>query len=275
MSRKITLIEYDDDIYAGDDMDADIANISSYNSALGGKTAEQSAAEIEAERIDAQVEAQLSGLHDYLIGISSSSSSSSSSSAGSVSFSSSSQSSSSSSSSLSSSSLSSSSESYSSQSSSSSSSSFSSSSSSSSVVPITIGPGATDRNGFIDPGYTIICLGNPAAGSGILTSVEIWAFTDISGLRIGTFYNDGGVTFVCRDSESIGNVVSGSKQIFEVSINVQQGDYLGAYWLTGQMERSTEGEDGYYYVSGEYIDPSDSQDYTLTADRAISIYAES
>ena len=278
MAYKLTLIEYNEDVYDGEDTSPDIEYRDYYNDALGGESALAVNEQTEADRIDIKLDQQLSDLHDYLIGISSSSSSSSSfSSESSSSESSSSSSESSSSSSESSSSESSSSESSSSESSSSeSSSSFSSSSSSSSsMVPIGVGPGATDRATYVDPGYTIICLGNPANASGVLTSAEIWAASNITGMRIGTFYNSGGNTYVCRDSETIGDVTSGSKQTFEVSINVEVGDYLGAYWETGTMERDLTGEDGYYYVSGEHIDPSDSENYTLSAGRAISIYAES
>ena len=60
-----------------------------------------------------------------------------------------------------------------------------------------------------------------------------------------------------------------------MNINVQAGDYLGAYWSSGNMERDDSGEDGYYYVLGEHIDPEDSENYTLSSGKAISIYAES
>jgi hypothetical protein len=82
MSRKLTLIEYDADIYAGDAAEPDIQDPNYNTSALGGETAAGAAEQTEAERIDAKVAVQLSDLHDYLIGISSSSSSSSSSSTG-------------------------------------------------------------------------------------------------------------------------------------------------------------------------------------------------
>ncbi len=80
MSPRITLIEYDEDIYDGDDVEPGIQDTQMHVSPLGGDPAAQSAGQQEDDRIDAMIEIQLADLHAYLIGISSSSSSSESSS---------------------------------------------------------------------------------------------------------------------------------------------------------------------------------------------------
>lgn len=80
MTCKLTLIEYDADIYDGDDAEPDIQDTQVHVSPLGGSPAAQSAAQQEDDRIDSLFGIQLEDLHAYLIGISSSSSSSESSS---------------------------------------------------------------------------------------------------------------------------------------------------------------------------------------------------
>ena len=92
MGYKITLIEYDEDIYDGEDATPDIEYRDYYEDALGGDSAAAVNEQTEADRLDIKTNQQLSDLHNYLIGISSSSSSSSSESSSSESSSSSSSS---------------------------------------------------------------------------------------------------------------------------------------------------------------------------------------
>lgn len=139
---------------------------------------------------------------------------------------------------------------------------------------IDVGPGATDRASTIAATYTIIDFGNRANATGTLDTVEIYAATDLTGCKVGTFYRTTGNTFQCRDSEAIGNVTSGSKQTFtSLSISATEGDYLGIYFATGTLERDSTGQVGMMYVSGEYADAGDSTAYALLADDAVSIYA--
>ena len=145
------------------------------------------------------------------------------------------------------------------------------------MATIDIGPGATNRAGSVSgAGYTDIDANNPANASGTLTSVEIWANTDLSDCEVGTFYTSDHVTFTCRDSAVIGAVTAGSKQTFDVSgtpINVQTGDYLGIYYTAGKLERDSTGYDGLYWYYGEAIDATDSASFTYLAGDALSIYA--
>ncbi|MBA7553488.1 hypothetical protein ES705_46080 [subsurface metagenome] len=53
---------------------------------------------------------------------------------------------------------------------------------------------------------------------------------------------------------------------------MQEGDYIGAYWTSGDMERDTAGYDGQWLKVGEYIDPGDEETYTFYDLYAISLY---
>lgn len=146
-------------------------------------------------------------------------------------------------------------------------------------MAIDIGPGAIERLSTITSGYTFIDLGNPANATGDITSVEIWANTNLTGMRVGTFFLVSGTTYQCRASATIGSITAGSLQTFTVdsggnplAIAVQAGDYIGCYYSAGTIERDTAGYVGIRYVSGEYIDSGDQASYALFADDAISLY---
>ncbi len=136
-----------------------------------------------------------------------------------------------------------------------------------------IGAGAIDRNSNISNAYTIIDLTNPANANGRITSVEVWAETNLTGFRVGTFYLVSGTTYKCRASQTIGAVTAGSKQIFPVSIEVKTGDFIGFYCDTGWLEASdTSIGSGIMFVSGEYIDPDDQTVYTFDVVITITLY---
>jgi hypothetical protein len=139
------------------------------------------------------------------------------------------------------------------------------------MATIDIGDAAIDRNSTATSAYTWIDLGNPANDTGTITSVEVWANTNITGLIVGTFYLVSGTTYKCRDSEVIGSVTAGSKKTFSVSIDVQAGDYIGCYFSTGTLEYSTSGT-GVALASGEYIDPGDEVGYAVYSGYALSLY---
>lgn len=139
---------------------------------------------------------------------------------------------------------------------------------------IDVGATAADRDTSYSFGNTFVGLDNPANYTGTIDTIEIWATTDITGLRVGTFYLVSGTDYKCRDSEAIaGTITSGSKQTKSVSIDVVVGDYIGCYFTAGSIEMSTSGYAGVYYISGEYIDPDDQATYSeLGSGRAMSLY---
>ena len=141
------------------------------------------------------------------------------------------------------------------------------------MAAIDIGPGATDRASSTSSTNTYLAVGNPANADGKLTSFEIWAKSNLSGVKMGTFYGSG-TSWTRRDYESIGNVTAGSKQTFtgkdcDVSVN----DLLGLFFSGGSIEYTLGplGE-GLYY---KYLDQfgAGTQTYALTADESFSIYA--
>jgi len=139
-------------------------------------------------------------------------------------------------------------------------------------MAVDIGSEAIDRPGSFSRLYTAILLDNPASIAGLVTSVDIWAYTDVTGLRVGTFYTINESSFRCRDSEAIpGTITAGSKVTKIISVAVEIGDYIGAYWADGEIERHTSGYAGIYYNSGEHIDPGDEATYTLLPGDTLSI----
>ena len=142
---------------------------------------------------------------------------------------------------------------------------------------IDIGPGAINRGSYASNGYTRVDLNNPANEPGIITSVQVWAYSSsMQNTVVGTFYNTGTDKYKCRDSEAIGMVFANRQETFTgLSIAVEEGDFLGIYWSTGYCETDTSGFAGMYRVSGEHIDPDDEATYTLYAGDALSIYGTS
>jgi len=122
-----------------------------------------------------------------------------------------------------------------------------------------IGSEAINRD-YDDDGYTNVNSENPCNVNGRITSIEIWAATDLTGCKVASFkiIKDG--TFgkkylTTRDFVSIGNVTAGSKQTFPVDLLVRKGDLIGIYSETGSIEYGDNEEDvGHvYYLSGDYI----------------------
>ena len=141
------------------------------------------------------------------------------------------------------------------------------------VSDIDVGADPIDRTNSSPSGNTYVDKANPANASGTLQSVKVWAFNNMTGLRVGTFYTTNGNTLKCRDSVAIGDVEGGAERTFTgLSITVEAGDYIGCYATTGQIEWSLSGYDDLWYVTGEFIDPNDEITYTLLAGRASSLY---
>ncbi len=138
---------------------------------------------------------------------------------------------------------------------------------------IDIGAEAINRNVSTSEGFTYIDRTNPANESGVIDTIEIWAYAVLVNCIVGTFYKTNGFTLKCRDSVFIGDVARWSKQTFNgLSIAVEAGDYIGFYATSGRVERSDTGYDGTYRLLGEHIDPGDEAVYSLVDDDAISLH---
>jgi len=130
--------------------------------------------------------------------------------------------------------------------------------------------------------YTAFNADNPANDTGALDTIKIWANTNITACRVGTFYLVSGTTYKCRDSATIGNVTAGSEQTFTedsesnpLAIEVEAGDFIGCFASGGAIERETSGYTGVYVnFSGESIDPGDEATYTFLSGSCISLWGE-
>jgi len=140
------------------------------------------------------------------------------------------------------------------------------------ATAIDIGPAAIERSSY-SSSATRIAEGNPANDTGWITSVEIWAYSNMLNTEVATFEEVSGDTFTTRDSEALGTVTSGSKQTFSgLDMDVATGDYLGAYWTDGRIEKDNSGS-GYWYVEGADHIPCTSQAFSHTlTDRDMSLY---
>ena len=142
---------------------------------------------------------------------------------------------------------------------------------------INVGAEAIDRDGAFIAGNTLICRGISATGTGKLRTVEIYADTDITGAIVATFYQPdptGSPNYlVARDHYEIGSVPAGSKQIFSVDLDVEEGDYLGIYYTDGRLEGDATGGSGVWYKSGNHTE--DEGTYYVEYGYGISLYATS
>lgn len=141
---------------------------------------------------------------------------------------------------------------------------------------IDVGAGATNRATSYSPYYTtFIDKTNPANDNGTLTSFEIWALANMTGVKVGTF-SGSGTSWNDRDYESIGNVTAGSKQTFSgLSCTVNTGDILGIYQTSalGTIEADTSGGSGVLYIISDAFGQG-ALTFTLDdADACISLYA--
>ena len=120
------------------------------------------------------------------------------------------------------------------------------------MADITIGSAAIDRDSNSSTGgYTIIGKENPANGSGKITAVKVYAYADLSGLKVGIFYLTADLTLKCRSASAIGDVVAGAARSFIVDLNVVAGDFIGFFFSTGTMEVTTPGGAGIYYKQAD------------------------
>ena len=141
------------------------------------------------------------------------------------------------------------------------------------MAVIDIGSEAIDRAAFTtSAATTVVDLNNPANATGVITTIEIWANTDMTGVEVATFYVVSGNYLTTRDTETIGSVTAGSKQTFTVNISVTSGDYLGFYCTGGQLERDNTGA-GYWVAGGDQIPCTNTNFSAPSADRTISLYA--
>jgi len=140
------------------------------------------------------------------------------------------------------------------------------------AVAIDIGSAAIERPfNTVNVLKTYVDKNNPANASGTITSIEIWASTNLANCEVATFYIVSGNNLSTRDTHTIGSVTAGNKQTFSgLDITVQTGDYIGLKYTRGQLEKTDSG-DGYWYINSDEI-PCTNVLFTSVADTTISLY---
>ena len=138
------------------------------------------------------------------------------------------------------------------------------------MAAIDVGGEATDRAGNASDSWTFLGLDNPANDTGIITDVEIWAFGELTGCKVGTFFGTA-PDYTPRDSAVLGTIAAGSKQTSSgLSIDVQTGDLIGIFFSGGSLEQDEPGGIGVYRLNGDQF-AAGQQTYTLGADRVMSL----
>lgn len=142
------------------------------------------------------------------------------------------------------------------------------------MADIDIGSPAIDRNVSWGTIRTTINKDNPANLSGKITSVEIWAKENMSNCEVATFYVVSGNSLSTRDTQAVGSVTAGSKQTFEVDLNVEEGDYLGIYYTAGDIELSSADYVGVWHSGPDTSDliPCTNHEFGYTATKTMSLY---
>ena len=139
------------------------------------------------------------------------------------------------------------------------------------ATDIDIGSSAANRTALASGNRTYVVADNPANATGILDTFELWFATTGYDCKVGTF-SGSGTSYDDRDYETIGTVVSGSKQTFSgKDCDVTTGDYIGVYFGSGTLEASSSGYSGLYYISGDQFGTG-AQTYTLVAGYTCSLY---
>jgi hypothetical protein len=143
------------------------------------------------------------------------------------------------------------------------------------MATIDVGPGATNRASSVNTAanYTFIDKNNPANDTGTLDTFEIYAYENMSSVKMGTFYRDVSY-YPNRDYESIGAVSAGSKQTFTgKNCDVVSGDYLGIGATGGKIEKDTSGYSSYVIDDADDFGTGNFQVYASADGDALSIYA--
>ena len=138
------------------------------------------------------------------------------------------------------------------------------------ATAIDIGGAATDRGNNYGPNYTYVDKNNPANDTGTITTLQIWAQANMTGMIVAIFEEVLANKFTVRDSEAIGSVTAGTMQEFEVSLDVAAGDFIGLFFDTGQIEYDSSG-DGVWYSAGDNTSCVDLT-FTLLGTRILSLY---
>lgn len=126
---------------------------------------------------------------------------------------------------------------------------------------------------------TLVDKNNPANYSGTITSVELWANEALAGCKIATFFVESGNNLTTRDYETIqidgqdaGVVPAGSKQTASVSLDVEEGDYIGLYFTAGKIDINESGALKPWFTAVDNIPCENVAFDSFIANYQISLY---
>ncbi|MBD3268488.1 hypothetical protein GF373_17610 [bacterium] len=126
-----------------------------------------------------------------------------------------------------------------------------------------VGPECTDRTSTLNPGYTYISRDFPSERSGVLDHVCVWfaeGHQDAYRVKVGTF-SCAGPDCTVRDSTILGHVARGRKVCFDVSLDVEVGDYIGVYWGSttyGYLEADFQSESMWELAGDNFNDDTET-----------------
>lgn len=153
------------------------------------------------------------------------------------------------------------------------------------MADIDIGSPPISQGSALSEGYTRVNKTNPANGSGKITSVELYCAVELSGCEIAIFYIISGDNMSTRagGTVTLGTVTIGEHSIangnpiitdFEgnpISLTVEEGDYIGMFWVSGLMRGITSGYAGYWYRYSDDI-PCDNENFAVLPGRTVNLY---
>lgn len=141
------------------------------------------------------------------------------------------------------------------------------------VLAITIDIGGPAVTGISEdwPNVTCILKNNPANATGKITTIEIYAYSTLSNMKVAIFENVSGNYFTTRSIHTIGTVTGGEKTIVPVDLNVTIGDFIGFIYTAGQMSYTQAGI-GYWYSPGDHIPCTNTIFTSYTSSTLYSLY---
>jgi hypothetical protein len=124
-----------------------------------------------------------------------------------------------------------------------------------------LGFSAIDRSTFTVEGRTYAFPNVSANSAGTVQIVDIYAYSDITGLKIATMYTVSGTTRQARAYTTVGNFSAGYHRITGLNLQCEINDYLAFYIATGTLERDTAGG-SCIYRTGDCLDGTS---YTISS----------
>lgn len=139
------------------------------------------------------------------------------------------------------------------------------------MAVITVGSDAVNEITTLSATRTGINYNGAADGTGTLQEAQIHVSSEVSGLEIATFIDEGSAIFSTRDNETIaGAYAAGYHEIALDDMAVESGDFIGSYHGGGTVDKDYTGHAGIYVLSGDYI-PADSDTFTLWGEDSLSL----